>query len=151
MFAEVALITPTAAADEPLVYYQPEPTADLPVLALDMRVTQIIGGYGVTFALKDCATLPASATAVPQTWRYDFQTPRLHQEYDIHDGLALPTCDDRDPGARLGVDLTVAETMPFWIGPATLIIGYDPATDRHFPGAIDSVLLDPVDSKTVKR
>jgi hypothetical protein len=148
----------------PLVSYQPEAPGrtdvDAPKLLIQKKnetvtfpeTCQNVETVDVSSheLLASLAT-PAISIASPATWWHDLRPvpdgdgPVLIRQFAYGERTA-PSLATLCVVAQ-GEDV---KPLQFWIGPATLYIGYDPKTEATFTGTLDGVLVDPTNSKPGK-
>jgi hypothetical protein len=143
MVARLHEVEPVGAL-APVLYYQPRDLqSEAPALYVDIQA-------GIVFPGSSCAVPLPGPT--PHFWWYDLRQDSVPYQaggssflyYAWQDAGAPPQTDCLAPNVEF-----VLEKTPFQlsIGPASLYIGYDPATSETLHGTVDGILVDPADSK----
>jgi hypothetical protein len=127
----------------PLVYYAPPSGAADPI---DFSV-KVIDNEAVTFPLDECPSVCPSYPLSEQrarVWWYDFLSPDFQ-----YASASASSRGSRDlvPAPTDSIPQTPDGKLPFWVKEAVLYIGFNPVTGTGFHGTIDSIIIDPPDSK----
>jgi hypothetical protein len=128
----------------PLVYYAPPPGAADPI---DFSV-KVIDNEVVTFPLGECPSLACPSYPLSEqrarVWWYDFLSPDF--QYASASASSRGT-RDLVPAPTDSIPQTPDGKLPFWVKEAVLYIGFNPVTGIGFHGTIDSIIIDPPNSK----
>ncbi len=148
----VITVTTEGLGLAPLVNYQPQPDPDSPG-AVDFSVQLFPSNsfpyVGVTFPLPGkCpsdGSCPGYDAGEDVTWWYDYLANE--REFPLQYVAEGMSASDKPNQSAPTLGIPPEALLQFWIGAAKLYVGYNPVTDVGLHGTIDSILIDPSNSK----